>query len=128
MVAGRIFAIGQVKGKATISIFLLLDMAGNGRCFHSSLDTHRFIAPGMWASLNGEVAISPWTQNRRFKRLEVADRVMLIRSLDDRLLIVTTRTMIVDEVMLLCLGTQIAVWYLLQDISNPILTFTGFPG
>ena len=50
-------------------------------CFHPSLDTHRFIAAGMWNRLTGDKMarsqpFTPWTRNLKFRCLEARDRII----------------------------------------------------
>ena len=50
-------------------------------CFHPSLDTHRFLAAGMWNRLTGdkptrEQPFTPWTRDLSFRCLEEGDRII----------------------------------------------------
>ena len=50
-------------------------------CFHPSLDTHRFIAAGIWNRLTGDKwarsqPFTPWTRNLKFRCLEAGDRII----------------------------------------------------
>jgi len=58
-----------------------VESLSNVDCFHPSLDTHRFIAAGMWNRLTGDRGarsqpFTPWTRNLRFRCLEEGDRII----------------------------------------------------
>ena len=58
-----------------------IEALSNVDCFHPSLDTHRFIATGMWNRLTGDESARsepffPWTRDLRFRCLEEGDRII----------------------------------------------------
>lgn len=58
-----------------------IEALSNVDCFHPSLDTHRFIAAGMWNRLIGDKGVrsqpfAPWTRDLTFRCLEEGDRII----------------------------------------------------
>lgn len=58
-----------------------IEALSNVDCFHPSLDSHRFIAAGMWNRLTGDKTtrsqpFAPWTRDLTFRCLEAGDRII----------------------------------------------------
>ena len=58
-----------------------IEALSNVDCFHPSLDSHRFIAAGMWNRLTGDKTarsqpFAPWTRDLKFRCLEEGDRII----------------------------------------------------
>ena len=74
------FAVTYISAETPFDEYPV-EALSNVDCFHPSLDTHRFIAAGIWNRLTGdksarEQPFTPWTRDLRFRCLEEGDRII----------------------------------------------------
>ena len=74
------FAVTYVGAEIPLGDYPI-EALSNVDCFHPSLDTHRFIAAGMWNRLTGNkiariLSFTPWTRDLTFRCLEEGDRIV----------------------------------------------------
>jgi len=81
------FAVTYVSAEILFNEYPI-EALSNVDCFHPSLDSHRFIAAGIWNRLTGDKSarlepFTPWTRDPRFRCLEEGDRIIIDDLFDD---------------------------------------------